>query len=112
MLSTVSEETFGAACGPNVHHTCNAAGYFSYKWAEVLSADAFSAFEEAGLEDDEAVQTTGRRFRDTVLSLGGSMAPSDVFKVGFASSLLSLWEQAPSERTAAALLWLSQHLTA
>lgn len=56
-------------------------GYFSYKWAEVLSADAFSAFEEAGLEDDSAVATTGRKFRDTVLSLGGSVAPADVFKV-------------------------------
>jgi Peptidase family M3 len=42
------------------------AGYFSYKWAEVLSADAFSAFEEAGLEDEAAVADTGRRFRDTV----------------------------------------------
>ena len=47
----------------------------------VLSADAFSAFEEVGLEDDEAVQKTGRRFRDTVLALGGSQAPAEVFKV-------------------------------
>ncbi len=51
------------------------------KWAEVLSADAYGAFEEAGLEDDAAVQETGRRFRDTVLALGGSKAPSEVFKV-------------------------------
>jgi len=56
------------------------AGYYSYKWAEVLSADAFSAFEDAGLDDDTAVRETGRRFRDTVLALGGSMAPSEVFK--------------------------------
>jgi len=57
-----------------------AAGYYSYKWAEVLSADAFSAFEEAGLEDQRAVAATGRRFRDTVLALGGSRHPMDVFK--------------------------------
>ncbi len=55
------------------------AGYYSYKWAEVLSADAFSAFEDAGLDDEQAVQATGRRFRDTVLSRGGSEAPADVF---------------------------------
>ena len=57
-----------------------AAGYYSYKWAEVLSADAFAAFEDAGLDDDDAVQTTGRRFRDTVLALGGSRHPMEVFK--------------------------------
>ena len=56
-----------------------AAGYYSYKWAEVLSADAFSAFEEAGLEQEEEIQAIGRRFRDTVLSLGGSRAPAEVF---------------------------------
>ncbi|MEO0480419.1 MAG: M3 family metallopeptidase [Planctomycetota bacterium] len=57
-----------------------AAGYYSYKWAEVLSADAFAAFEENGLEDDAAVQSTGRQFRDTVLALGGSEHPMEVFR--------------------------------
>ena len=56
-----------------------AAGYYSYKWAEVLSADAFGAFEDAGLDDDRAVRETGRRFRDTVLALGGSRPPMKVF---------------------------------
>ena len=56
------------------------AGYYSYKWAEVLSADAFAAFEEAGLDDEQAVREVGRRFRDTVLALGGGTAPSDVFR--------------------------------
>jgi len=56
-----------------------AAGYYSYKWAEVLSADAFAAFEEVGLEDEAAVRETGRRFRDTVLGLGGSRPPMEVF---------------------------------
>ncbi len=57
-----------------------AAGYYSYKWAEVLSADAFSAFEEVGLNDEKAVSETGKRFRDTVLALGGSLDPMEVFK--------------------------------
>jgi oligopeptidase A len=57
-----------------------AAGYYSYKWAEVLSADAFSAFEEAGLENEEGIKATGRRYRDTVLALGGGKHPMEVFK--------------------------------
>ncbi|MHC5824194.1 MAG: M3 family metallopeptidase, partial [Nostoc sp.] len=47
---------------------------------EVLSADAFGAFEEAGLEDEEAIKATGRRYRDTVLALGGGQHPMEVFK--------------------------------
>lgn len=57
-----------------------AAGYYSYKWAEVLSADAFAAFEEAGLENEDAIASTGRLYRDTVLALGGSKHPMEVFK--------------------------------
>lgn len=56
-----------------------AAGYYSYKWAEVLSADAFSAFEDAGLNDSKAVQDTGHRFRETILALGGGKPPLEVF---------------------------------
>ncbi|KAF5206013.1 Mitochondrial intermediate peptidase protein [Thalictrum thalictroides] len=56
-----------------------AAGYYSYKWAEVLSADAFSAFEDAGLNDDKAVKETGKKFRETVLALGGGKPPLEVF---------------------------------
>jgi oligopeptidase A len=57
-----------------------AAGYYSYYWAQILSADAFAAFEEAGLEDPEAVARTGRRFRDTVLAEGGGRHPLEVFR--------------------------------
>lgn len=57
-----------------------AAGYYSYKWAEVLSADAFAAFEEAGLDNDSAVVSIGKKFRNTILALGGSLHPMEVFK--------------------------------
>jgi oligopeptidase A len=52
-----------------------AAGYYSYKWAEVLSADAFGAFEQAGVLDAQ----TGERFRDEVLACGGSRPALDSF---------------------------------
>ncbi len=56
------------------------AGYFSYKWSEVLSADAFSAFTEVGLENEEAVKDVGMRYRKTILAQGGSQHPMDVYK--------------------------------
>ena len=57
------------------------AGYYSYLWAEVLSADAFGAFEEAGRDDETAVRRDGRRSSpSTVLALGGGVAPLEVFK--------------------------------
>ncbi|HVO06110.1 MAG TPA: M3 family metallopeptidase [Burkholderiaceae bacterium] len=52
------------------------AGYYSYKWAEVLSADAYSAFEERGLFDLD----TGRRYRREILEVGGSRDALDSFK--------------------------------
>ena len=57
-----------------------AAGYYGYKWAEVMSADCYGAFEDAGLGDDRAVRDTGGRYRDTVLALGGSKSALDVFR--------------------------------
>ena len=56
-----------------------AAGYYSYKWAEVLSADAFEAFEEVGLSNEKQIQELGRTYRDTILALGGSQHPMDVY---------------------------------
>ena len=57
-----------------------AAGYYSYKWAEVLAADAFAAFKEVGLDNDEAVRDVAQRFRDTVLGLGGSLPAQEVYR--------------------------------
>ena len=56
------------------------AGYYGYKWSEVMSADCFGAFEEAGLDDDEAIRRIGSRYRETILALGGSESAFDVFK--------------------------------
>lgn len=52
-----------------------AAGYYSYKWAEVLSADAFAAFEETGFAAE-----TGQRFRETILANGGSREAAELFR--------------------------------
>ena len=53
-----------------------AAGYYSYKWAEVLSADAWSAFEESGVLDP----ATGRRWREAILEAGGGRPAMESFK--------------------------------
>jgi len=51
-----------------------AAGYYSYKWAEVLSSDAFAAFEESGFKPE-----TGHQFRDSILAAGGSRPAMESF---------------------------------
>ena len=58
-----------------------AAGYFSYKWAEVLSADGFAAFEEGGLDKDWVIEGLGRLYADTVLGMGGSKPAAEVFEL-------------------------------
>ncbi len=79
VLEPIQEDAFLCAFS-HIFAGGYSAGYYSYKWAEVLSADAFSAFEEVGLDVEDAVVATGRRFRDTVLSLGGSRSPAEIFE--------------------------------
>ncbi|OON60896.1 oligopeptidase A [Massilia sp. KIM] len=57
-----------------------AAGYYSYKWAEVLSADAYAAFEEALEQGAEQLVETGRRFQREILAVGGSRPALESFK--------------------------------
>jgi len=78
VLPRLSEDRFLCSFG-HIFAGGYAAGYYSYKWAEVLSADAFAAFEEAGLDDGARLRETGRRYRETVLALGGSRPAMDVF---------------------------------
>jgi oligopeptidase A len=57
-----------------------AAGYYSYKWAEVLSADAYSAFEESAVNGSVLNVETGRRYRQAILEAGGSHTALENFK--------------------------------
>ena len=57
-----------------------AAGYYSYKWAEVLSADAYAAFEETSAADGQHSVETGRRYRSAILEAGGSRPAMASFK--------------------------------
>jgi oligopeptidase A len=79
ILEPIKEDAFLCAFS-HIFAGGYAAGYYSYKWAEVLSADAFSAFEEVGLDQEDEIVAIGRRFRATVLSLGGSLSPAEVYE--------------------------------
>lgn len=57
------------------------AGYYGYKWSEVMSADCYGAFEEAGLEDDAKMKELGEKYRETILALGGSKSALEVFEL-------------------------------
>ena len=56
------------------------AGYYGYKWSEVMSADCYGAFEEADVSRDAEVKRLGAKYRDTILALGGSKNALDVFR--------------------------------
>ncbi|KAI7901455.1 uncharacterized protein BX663DRAFT_531870 [Cokeromyces recurvatus] len=57
------------------------AGYYSYKWSETYSADAYAAFEEAKMKDgQEGIKSIGKHYRDTILALGGGTAPNEVWE--------------------------------
>ena len=82
VIDPIQEDQF-LCCFSHIFAGGYSAGYYSYKWAEVLSADAFSLFEEAGLENNDAIKKIGRKFKETILSLGGSLSPLETFKLLF-----------------------------
>lgn len=79
VMAPLDEDRFLAAFS-HIFAGGYSAGYFSYLWAEVLSADCFGRFEEEGLDDEAAVKAAGKDFAETVLALGGGLAPAEVFK--------------------------------
>ena len=90
-LSREIAEEFNVIAQPEISRWINtfshifaggyAAGYYSYKWAEVLSADAYSAFEEAAkLTGSVLDPVTGARYREEILEVGGSRPAADSFR--------------------------------
>ena len=75
VVKTVPENRFQHSFG-HIFAGGYSAGYYSYKWAEVLSADAYSRFEEEGIFNAE----TGKAFRDVILANGGSVPAGELFK--------------------------------
>lgn len=61
-------------------HLCTRLDLRSYLWSDVMSADGFMAFQEAGTNSTADVLRLGRLFRNTFLSLGGSLSPAEVFR--------------------------------
>ena len=80
VITPIQEDKF-LCCFSHIFAGGYSAGYYSYKWAEVLSADAFSMFEEAGLDNDQTIKDIGLKFKETILSLGGSLPPLETFKL-------------------------------
>ena len=75
----IFEPVEGSAMSPQFSHIFSggyAAGYYSYKWAEVLDADAFALFKQNGIFD----RATAQSFRDNVLSKGGTENPAELYK--------------------------------
>ncbi|KAE8698819.1 putative cytosolic oligopeptidase A [Hibiscus syriacus] len=68
VIPPLSEDRFLCAFN-NIFAGGYGVGYYSYKWAEVLSADVFSAFEDVGLKDNKAVKEADHKFRETILAL-------------------------------------------
>ena len=75
ILPTVPETCMSVQFG-HIMSGGYAAGYYSYKWAEVLDADAFSVFKEKGIFNTETAQS----FRDNILSKGGTEHPMTLYK--------------------------------
>ena len=76
MISPQRSDTCMTAQFSHIMSGGYAAGYYSYKWAEVLDADAFSVFKKHGIFD----RATAQSFRDNILSRGGTEHPMTLYK--------------------------------
>ena len=75
LLEFIEDSSFSCAFG-HIFSGGYSAGYYSYKWAEVLDADAFEYFKEKGIFD----KSTGEKFRTEILSKGGTKPPMELYK--------------------------------
>lgn len=76
----LSEDDHHPCCFTHIMSDQYTASYYAYKWSEMIAADIFQAFREAGLEDKEKISFIGKRFVETFLHLGGGIPASEVFR--------------------------------
>lgn len=81
MLLPLNEDDYHPCSFTHIFSDQHPASYYAHKWSEMIAADVFAAFEEAGIGQKEVMTIIGRRFRDTFLAMGGSIPANEVFRL-------------------------------